>query len=172
MKKLAFAALLISAPVLASMATSANACGYYGEPCMRMPVPGTPVYAPAAAPAFAPAFGPGPSPRLSRGPAYAPGYDPAGNPIFSQPVGRWVGAAAGAGMQSIGVPAPVAAWAGERIGQNWQSAAREETLGAVALRTGVGISVRDIQERGPLGGDGSEARKLCNGIVGIFGGKC
>ena len=61
-------------------------------------------------------------------------------------------------------------WAGERITANAHSAYREEGTGDKAIRTFSGVSPRDIRERGVLGGDNSEARKIARalGIEGLF----
>ena len=55
---------------------------------------------------------------------------------------------------------------------NVAAAQRESTLPGQVVRGTTGISIDDIRDRGPLGGDNSEARKACNAVAGIFGGKC
>lgn len=55
---------------------------------------------------------------------------------------------------------------------NVAAATAESGDGAKAIRVVTGISLKDIEKFGPLGGENSEARKLCNAIAGIGGGKC
>jgi hypothetical protein len=88
------------------------------------------------------------------------------------PIGPALGSATTGALTSWGVPAPVANWAGGRINANTQAAGREYGLPEAAVRIGTGISMRDIQERGILGGDNSEARKACNALAGLLGGRC
>lgn len=58
------------------------------------------------------------------------------------------------------------------VSRNWEMARRERGEIARAVAASTGISTRDIQRYGPLGGQNSEARKLCNGLAGIVGGRC
>lgn len=55
---------------------------------------------------------------------------------------------------------------------NLDAAQREPDPASAWIRLSTGISVNDIRENGILGGSNSEARKLCNGIAGIFGNEC
>ncbi|SPA17238.1 hypothetical protein [Cupriavidus taiwanensis] len=55
---------------------------------------------------------------------------------------------------------------------NVDGAQRESGDLAKAIRVTTGISLKDINEHGILGGPNSEARKVCNAIAGIGGGKC
>lgn len=55
---------------------------------------------------------------------------------------------------------------------NFDAAQREADPASAWIRLSTGISPGDIQENGPLGGENSDARKVCNGIAGLFGGKC
>lgn len=87
-------------------------------------------------------------------------------------VGPYAGAGSAAALRAYGVPAPVASWAGERIRENYNAAHREANPVTAVIRGHVGVSVRDIQKHGILGGNNSEARKACNAIAGIFGGGC
>jgi hypothetical protein len=66
------------------------------------------------------------------------------------------------------VPGPVAGWAGARVNENFGSAGREQDPASAAVRGITGISPRDIQEQGILGGQNSEARKVAR-IFGIGG---
>lgn len=70
-------------------------------------------------------------------------------------------AAAGINCANAGMIPPIASkWALERAEQNAQAAKRERTVLDRAIRTGSGVSVRDIREHGVLGGPNSEARKF------------
>jgi hypothetical protein len=82
------------------------------------------------------------------------------------PFGPFAGAGVAGGLQSFGVPAPAAVWAGRRVQENFGSAGRELTPPDAAIRGFTGVSPRDIREHGILGGPNSEARK----IFSIFGG--
>jgi len=54
----------------------------------------------------------------------------------------------------------------------YAAARREANPVEGAIRFGTGISVGDIRRHGPLGGENSEARKACNAVAGVFGGRC
>lgn len=58
------------------------------------------------------------------------------------------------------------------IRANFEAAQRERGALNQTIRATTGISVRDIERHGPLGGPNSDARKLCNGLAGIVGGRC
>lgn len=58
------------------------------------------------------------------------------------------------------------------MARNFEISKRESGEIAKGVAATTGISLGDIQRRGPLGGDNSEARKICNGVAGMFGGKC
>ena len=58
------------------------------------------------------------------------------------------------------------------INENSAAASSESGDGAKAIRVVTGISLKDIEKFGPLGGENSEARKLCNAIAVVGGGKC
>jgi hypothetical protein len=58
------------------------------------------------------------------------------------------------------------------VAANIEAAAREDGDINQAIRATTGVSVRDIEDEGILGGENSEARKACNAIAGIFGGGC
>ena len=58
------------------------------------------------------------------------------------------------------------------VSGNIEAAADENGVLNQVIRGTTGISVRDIEERGVLGGDNSEARKACNAVAGISGGRC
>jgi hypothetical protein len=70
------------------------------------------------------------------------------------------------GVQVV-IGAPVGA-----INRNIEMARRESGVIAQGIAVTTGVSMEDIQDRGPLGGDNSEARKVCDGIANIWGGKC
>lgn len=75
-------------------------------------------------------------------------------------MGPALGAGAARGLMGLGVPAPVATWGGNRINENAQSAYRERSLGDAAIRTGTGISIRDIEDYGWRGGPNSEVNRV------------
>lgn len=58
------------------------------------------------------------------------------------------------------------------VHRNWKAAERESNGVNRLIRGTTGVSVRDIERHGPLGGENSEARKGCNAIAGLFGGRC
>lgn len=58
------------------------------------------------------------------------------------------------------------------ISSNLEAAQREPNAFSQSVRATTGISMKDIEEHGPLGGENSDARKVCDGITGIFGGHC
>lgn len=60
----------------------------------------------------------------------------------------------------------------QMIWNNYQAAQREPDAFSQHIRTVTGISLRDIEERGILGGDNSTARQVCNGFTSLFGGSC
>lgn len=55
---------------------------------------------------------------------------------------------------------------------NLAAAQRESTVPGQVIRATFGISPDAIRDRGILGGDNSDARKMCDGVAGLFGGKC
>lgn len=55
---------------------------------------------------------------------------------------------------------------------NIDAAQREANVVTGSIRLSTGVSVRDIEENGPLGGENSDARKACDAVAGIFGGRC
>jgi hypothetical protein len=87
-------------------------------------------------------------------------------------MGPYAGAASARAMQAYGVPAPIAGWAGGRIQENYNAAHRERNVQEAIIRGQTGVSMRDIRQHGPLGGQGSEARRACNAVAGIFGRRC
>jgi hypothetical protein len=97
-------------------------------------------------------------------PVQAP-YNP-GMGVDLTPIGPYAGAAVARGLTAVGVPAPIAGWAGNRVRANAESAGREYTPLGAGVKIGTGVSLRDIQEHGLLGGRNSEARK----ILRLFGG--
>jgi len=57
--------------------------------------------------------------------------------------------------------------------RNIEIAQRESGAVAKVLAGTTGISVDAIvQNKSPLGGENSEARRACNAVAGVFGGKC
>ena len=66
----------------------------------------------------------------------------------------------------------VAQWYQGRVNANLRTAHRERTVGDAITKTVTGISRRDIKENGILGGNNSDARKVCNSFAGLFGGSC
>jgi hypothetical protein len=58
------------------------------------------------------------------------------------------------------------------VSGNVEASSRERGDIAKTIRVTTGVSIKDIQDKGLLGGENSEARKICNGIAGIVGGKC
>jgi hypothetical protein len=54
----------------------------------------------------------------------------------------------------------------------YEAARRESSPVGGAVRFATGISPDAIRQHGPLGGPNSEARKACNAVAGIFGGRC
>ena len=81
------------------------------------------------------------------------------------PLGPVVGGGVTAGLSGMGVPAPIAGWAGDRVNANAAAAGRERNAGDAAIRTFTGVSPRDIQEHGWRGGPNSEVNK----VLGFFG---
>lgn len=58
------------------------------------------------------------------------------------------------------------------VDANTAASSRESGEAAKAIRIVTGISLEDIKKRGLLGGENSEARKVCNAIAVVGGGKC
>ncbi|MDU0343962.1 hypothetical protein [Bosea rubneri] len=58
------------------------------------------------------------------------------------------------------------------IEDNLEAARRESSVPGAVIRAGTGVSVDAIRQNGVLGGKNSEARKICNGVAGVFGGRC
>jgi hypothetical protein len=150
------AAILAASTALLGLAQPASAQFYPGfrpppppicmtpvgpAPCgMPIPMPPPPVYMGAPAPMPVPGI-PG-------------GINPRGRDAWGV-MGPALGAGAAGVLQGYGVPAPVAGWAGERINSNAQAAYRERGVANQGIRTGTGISVRDIEEHGIFGGPNS-----------------
>lgn len=55
---------------------------------------------------------------------------------------------------------------------NLEAAQRESDPASAWVRLSTGVSFGDILDKGPLGGENSDARKLCNDIGGMFGLEC
>jgi len=58
------------------------------------------------------------------------------------------------------------------ISGNIQGSQRENGDVDKVIRGATGVSLKDIRDRGLLGGDNSDARKICNAIAGVLNGKC
>jgi len=162
MKKFLALAVVVGAALGTNM-SSASAQMMMGGPGFYRPLP--PRFMPMPPPVMpiAPMIY-GQQPSLP--PVYAPGpYNP-GMGVDLTPVGPYAGAAVTNGLSSLGVPAPIAGWAGGRVAANAESAGREYNPLTAGVKIGTGVSVRDIQQYGPLGGPNSEARK----ILRFFGG--
>ncbi|MGO7987208.1 hypothetical protein [Rhizobium leguminosarum] len=73
-------------------------------------------------------------------------------------------------LNGFGAPAPISGYLGGRVNSNAQAAGREMNPLDAGVRIGTGISMRDIDQYGPLGGQNSEARKIARtlGIEGLF----
>jgi hypothetical protein len=163
-----------AAAIIAVMAFTMS-LNYGSAKAQMMPGWGPPIAAPAfAPPAFVPPpqfvppqFVPPPPPGFN-GTVPVPGI-PGG--INSNGHDAWgvmgpaIGAGVAAGLQGYGVPAPLAGWAGARVNDNAQAAYREQGPFNQAVRTFSGVSVRDIQDHGILGGD-------CSFLRNPFGNGC
>jgi len=55
---------------------------------------------------------------------------------------------------------------------NFEAAQRERDPASAWVRLSSGISVTAIRDNGILGGDNSDARKACDSVAGLFGGRC
>ncbi|MET4482645.1 hypothetical protein [Bradyrhizobium sp. F1.13.3] len=143
--------------------------GYMGpRPMMVRPMMGPPVMIPMNAGPYYPQQA---YPQQAYPQQVDPGYGaPAGNEgmgVDLSGVGPYAGAATGRVLMSNPYTAPFAPWAAGRVNANAQSAGREYDPGAAAVRTFTGVSPRDIQQYGPLGGPNSEARKIVT-LGGLF----
>lgn len=137
---------------------------YYGQPSMGPRWQGHNIQRPV--------FNPGPGQRgygIQR-PIYSPGRQqmpprfqrPTYSPDLIGPYGPAIGSAVAGGLTSVGVPAPVAGWAGDRVSANARAAYRENGPVNQGVRTFTGVSVRDIEQNGLRGGPNSEVNKVLN----------
>jgi hypothetical protein len=113
-----------------------------------------------------PQFAPRPFMPAFDGTVPVPGI-PGGINVYGRDAWGVAAPVLGAGTTAVLQPyvGPAAAgWAGDRVAANAQSAYREQGPVNQAVRTFAGVSVRDIQDRGILGGDCSFLRNpLGNG---------
>lgn len=157
-KMIAALALATAAATATSSAAFAQYYGYgpvYAPPPIVMPAMVPMPYGPP--PVIMPAIAPMPY-GLPAVPA--PHYNSRGMGVDLTPIGPYAGAAVARGLGGMGVPAPIAGWAGNRVSANAESAGREYTPTDAGIKVTTGISMRDIRENGIAGGENSEVRKI------------